>query len=57
MGLKVEFLLKQELQYELSIRGIEFDVNDSVNELRKLLRSAIQIKVALMHTISLKASR
>lgn len=45
MALKVEFLVKQELQYELIVRGIEFDSNDSVSELRKLLRAAIKINV------------
>jgi hypothetical protein len=46
MSLKVEFLLKQELQYELHVRGIEFNVNENVNELRKLLRAAIKINVS-----------
>lgn len=45
MSLKVDFLLKQEIQYELNLRGISFEESQGVKDLRKTLRSALKINV------------
>lgn len=45
MALKVDFLLKQELQYELTLRGVSFEDSVGVRELRKLMRYVLKLNV------------
>lgn len=41
-GIKVDFLLKDEISYELWCRGVSFPENETVERLRKILRSSLK---------------
>lgn len=45
MSVKVDLLLKEELVYELNLRGIYFKEDRNVGDLRKILRKAVKDKI------------
>lgn len=45
MGSHIDLLLKSELLYELTVRGVKVDSSITVNELRKRLRSALKLNI------------
>lgn len=45
MGAHVDLLIKTELEYELSIRNVKLETNQTVADLRKRLRSVLKLNI------------